>query len=57
MNAISKENNPRITAKEFYFHKEGREEFRFAPHTDSMFSLWSAMENSADSAEFRGGEK
>lgn len=53
MNAISKENNPRITAKEFYFHQEGREEFHSAPHTDCMFNLWSAVENSADFAEFR----
>lgn len=57
MNAISKENNPRITAKEFYFHEEGREEFHFAPHTDCMFNLWSAMENFADVAKFRGEER
>lgn len=57
MNAISKENNPGITAKEFYFYQEARARASSCPHTDCMFNLWSATESCGDFARFEGGKK
>lgn len=57
MNAISKENNPGITAKEFYFYQEGRAGVHPAPHTDCMFNLWSAVENCSDFARLKEGKQ